>query len=263
MSLNLGKTKITLQKKILAFLGFVPLLLATAWIPASCPACHGTGTISSYGMEYITLLGEPNIVSSPQPQKIYCGSWLVYHRDIILTLQNNGDKDVSGFIILQMIDPVSNYTSAPQTVAVFVSAGQIAPQQVHAVLEMPTDESYALPILLASIPDDNHTCEECNGTGKVMLNNWMLSKKRWELSNKRISFGERPPDIPYEEDREGWIWVPMLDLNDKLILGDDGFPIYVQIEDLGGAWIIAIDDNGEPILDPNGTPIQIFISHWS
>jgi len=251
------------QKKSLAFICAVPLLLATAFVYVPCPVCHGVGTISSYGMEHITLVDSPVIVSMPQPQKIYCGSWLEYRVEVIITLQNHGDQDVAGFVMLQLTDPISGYSSELCGVAIFASAGKISPQQVTTPIQMPVSESFAKPIVLASVPEDITTCKECNGAGKVVLNAWFLSKKRFELNDKRFSFGERFPDVPHEESKEDWIWVPSLDINYKPILDDSGFPILEQVEDFGGTWVIALDDYGNPILDGNSQIILIYVLFWT
>ena len=262
MTLNLGKRRLSIQKKIFAFFGIIPLLLTTAYFPITCPACNGTGIISDYGMEYITLLGEPSIISSPPPQKLYCGSWLKYRMEILLTLQNHGSQDVSGFIMLQLVDPISGHQSDSKNAAVFASAGLIEQQQVSVELEMPVGESFALPTILASVPDDHHTCKECNGTGKVALNAFFLSKKRWELDNTNISFGARPPDSVDHPDKEDWMWIPQLDFYNKPVMDDNGFPIYVQVEEFDGSWVQALNDDGTPMLDGNGQSFLIYLMNW-
>ena len=265
MALNLGKHKFTLQKKAVAFFGIVPLLLVTAWIPVPCPACHGSGAISSHGMAYVTLAEPPVVTTSGAPQKIYCDSWLLYKTGIILTLQNDGDQDASGFVVLRWTDPVSGYLSETQTVAISASAGKITQQRVSVVLTMPEAESSGtLPKVLVTIPDDRHPCDECNGSGKVMLNTWLSSKKRWELSNSQVVLGENTIDVPHEEDLEDWLWIPILDENDKPILDGNGFPLREYVEDHGGIWQDAVDENGNPMLDGNGNQIKIYImnSFW-
>lgn len=259
MTLNLGKTKFTLQKKGFAFLGIVPLLMATAWIPVTCPACHGTGHMSSYGMEHVTIIEKPYVIESVSTRDV-CDSYLKYYMKIIIMLQNDGDQDATGYLVLQILDPSSNYTFDIQHVAARVGAGMTAPNEAEVIFNMPLDASKnKLPTVLASVPDDRHACSECNGTGKVVLNSWALSKKKWELHSSTNVLWELRTDPISLDEFEGGIHVPVLDEYGHPVFDADGFVVMEYIMDDGGVWIQAVDDNGIPILDSQGRTIDIYV----
>lgn len=210
MTLNLGKSKFSLHKKALVFLGIVPILLVTAWVPATCPACHGSGEISNYGMAGVTLVERPSVRKSFS-WNIVCGSYLMYQMEIVLTLQNDGDQDAYGFVELYMTDPISNYQSDVSIVAVSVSAGNVAQIIVAPTFTIPREYSKSqLPIVEAKVQSDYCPCKECNGTGKVALNSWGLSKKRWGLHSTKTLVWEHAAEAPPFLDLEGWgfvIWI--------------------------------------------------------
>jgi len=211
MVFNVEKSRFAVQKKLLAFFGVVPLLLATAWVPATCPACHGSGKISNHGMEGVTIVEQPAIRKTVA-WSIVCGSWLMYQMELLLTLQNDGDQDAYGFVEMYMTDYVSEYKSDTQSVAVAVSAGSVAKQIVTVSFTIPREDSKSvLPGIVANVLDDSCTCSECDGTGNVTVNSWFFSKKRWGLHNTRTLVWEQLAEAPPFEDLEDWFWVEIED----------------------------------------------------
>jgi len=211
MVLNVEKSRFAMQKKLLAFFGVVPLLLATAWVPTTCPACHGSGVISNHGMEKVTLI-EPPSIRKIVSWNIVCGSWLLYQMELLLTVQNDGDMDAYGFVEMYMTDHVSEYKSDTQNAAVAVSAGSVAMQIVTVAFTIPREDSKSvLPGVVANVLDDYCTCNECKGEGKVMLNSWFFSKKRWELHSTKTLVWEHLWEPPPFEDLEDWMWVDIED----------------------------------------------------
>jgi len=225
MVLNLRKLRFTLQKKTLAFLGIVPLLLVTAWVPADCPACHGNGVVSMQGMSDVTLVGNPS-VRKLFPWSIVCGSWLMYQMELVITLQNDGEQDGYGFVDLCMFDPISKYQSDSQRVAVYAAHGNVTQQVVVTALTIPREYSMSsLPVIMAEVAGDHQECIECSGTGKVVLNSWFFVKKRWGLHSTVTTAWMQPVEYSNFEELEGWDFVLWYDDEGNEIM------IYVNLGD--------------------------------
>ena len=95
--------RIRLQKKYIAFLTVVPLLLSTALIQVECPVCDGTGYVhSTPGMEDVELVD----IDSEEVEVIRdaCGMFLLYHYVIDLEFKNQGYQDTIGYIKLVLVD---------------------------------------------------------------------------------------------------------------------------------------------------------------
>ena len=172
MNITLGRSRFTLQKKVMVFLGVVPLLLATALIQLPCPICNGDGEVSSTGMDEVTLATDPafRVIST---WLITCNTYRVYQVEVTLDLENNGPDDANGFVSLFLIDIASNKTMDAQNIIVSCKSHTKVSQTVlaHFGVAVVDDPQQAIHIH-AVIRSGNVPCEACDGSGRVALNTW-------------------------------------------------------------------------------------------
>ncbi len=191
----MANTKFKMQKKHLAFFTIVPLLALTAFIKVPCPVCGGTGQISSTGMEDVHIINlDTKEVSIFQAG---CDSYRVYQYDIKLTLENWGEHDAGGYVNLILVDyqtgkvlddtaftvvEVPAKTSVEHTTTSYFS--------MMTTVDMPNRTTVAAQVLKSNVP-----CKACEGTGKVALNSWALSKNLKDafVESQRVATPALPP----------------------------------------------------------------------
>lgn len=202
MTLPFGKSKIKLQKKVLAFFGIIPLLLATAIVQVPCPICNGSGVVSSTGMSEVVVIGEPTFALRTT-WMVTCNTYRVYQMDVTLTLQNNGTQDGNGFVSLDLLDVASGKVLDAQNVIASVAAGKITQQTVVATfIVAAVDDPQQAVHILAKVRDGNVTCKACEGKGKVTANAWPLYNS-FKESYRATEIYTTPLLPPLRVDTEG------------------------------------------------------------
>jgi hypothetical protein len=190
----MNNTKFKFQKKYVAFFTVVPLLAATALIKVPCPVCGGTGTVSSTGMDDVHIT---NLVSNEVSIfRAGCDTYRVYQYDITMTLENWGEHDAGGYVNLVLVDYQTGRKLDTQFTVVEVPANSTVIHttttyfQMYASVDEANRTYVAAEVLTSEVPDT-----ACNGTGKVALNNWMLSKslKDTFVSTQRVPTPPIPP----------------------------------------------------------------------
>ena len=169
MTLKLGKNRLKIQGKMLAFFGIVPLLLATALIKVPCPICGGSGSVSSTGMEGVTI---SKIESSTQSTSLQaCANYRLYNMEVTLTLSNSGTRDADGFVDLYMLDYSKGTILDTEFTVEEVPAGTEVTDTFYAYFKVEVDTTGPVTVS-AAVEKSNIACKACNGTGKVALNAW-------------------------------------------------------------------------------------------
>jgi|GEM_PF-1383573 len=222
MKIGIGKTKFTLQKKVLAFCGIIPLMLATHWIPVDCPTCDGVGVISGRGMEHVTIIENP-ITTRLSAESIVCGAYVLYTLQTLVVLQNDGDKDANGLVELRMSDRVSGYHEPWEKLAIVeCEAGKQHEQLITSQWAIAVEHDKAkLPTISVTILNDDIPCPACKGTLNVPLNKWMFHNNLKGLHAVTSLARMIPPYEPgdyYVEEEGGWD--PDVDVSDP----DQAFP---------------------------------------
>lgn len=192
-----------LQKKYVAFLTVVPLLMVTALIPVDCPVCEGDGFLSSMpGIENVKLTdiqsNEKDILRDA------CSMYLMYNYDIILSLTNEGSNTAVGFVKLVLIDLSEGKALSTQYTVIEI-AGESTLDVAYNVwfgtgLDEPLKTEVNAEVLIGEIPD-----RTCNGTGKVSLNTLFLADSL-KSSFQEVSRSERPFMLPVGPLWEEWKW---------------------------------------------------------
>ena len=192
---NLNNKKFRLQKKHIAFFTIVPILAATAFIKAPCPVCSGTGVVSSTGMEDVHVINldakEISIFRAG------CDTYRVYQYDITLTLENWSDHDAGGYVNLVLVDYQTGrklddtaFTVVEIPAKTSVVHYTTTYFTMNATVDQPNRTTVAAEVLRSNVP-----CKACNGTGKVALNSWALSKslKNTFIDSQRVATPALPP----------------------------------------------------------------------
>jgi len=169
MTLNLGKNKLKIQRKMLAFFGIVPLLLATALIRVPCPICGGSGSVSSTGMEGVTI---SKVESSTQSTSLQaCANYRLYNMEITLTLYNSSTRDADGWVDLYLLDYSKGTILDTEFTVEVIPAGTEATDTFYANFKAEVDTVGPVTVS-AGVEKSGVACKACNGTGKVALNAW-------------------------------------------------------------------------------------------
>jgi len=191
---NLNKFK--LQKKHLAFFTIVPLLAVTAIIQTPCPVCHGSGHVSSTGMDEVNIT---NMTSSEVSVfQFGCDTYTIFRQyEITLTLENHADHDAGGYININLFDYRTGQKLDSQFVVVEVPA-HISVEHTSTVYFMTraADRPEVFE-MMADILHNNVNCKACDGTGKVALNSYFLSRnlKDTLFASQRIETPAPPPPL--------------------------------------------------------------------
>ena len=185
-----------LQKKYVAFLTVVPLLISTALINVTCPVCQGEGSVlSTPGMEKVELTR----IESEEIEVLRdaCGMYLLYHYEITMVFRNNGFEDATGYVKLVLIDFTEGKPLDKQyTVLDFPAETAIDVAYnvwFRAGLNEPQKTEVAAEVLTGDIPD-----ETCNGTGTVPINTWFIASSLQD-SFRELARIEKPflPPLDY------------------------------------------------------------------
>jgi hypothetical protein len=182
----LHKNNFRLQKKYLAFGIIVPLLLATALIDVPCPVCHGTGSISSTGMENVSIVA--NSFTLKTSGDVHgCVEYRAYVYDVVLTLKNTSpDVDAFGYVMLGLVDNKDGKLLATQYSVVVVPKN--AQNTVAFTTTFTTSlDSPAATNVTAETVVTKRPCPVCGGTGKIALNRLPLVN----LLNKSFTAGQQ------------------------------------------------------------------------
>ncbi len=192
-----------LQKKYIAFLTVVPLLMVTALVPVDCPVCEGDGFLSSMpGMENVKLTriqsNEKDILRDA------CSMYLMYNYDIILSLTNEGSDTVVGFVKLVLIDFSEGEALSTQYTVIEIPGESTLDIAYNVWFETGLDEPLKTEVnaevLIGEVPD-----KTCNGTGKLSLNTLFLADSL-KSSFQEISRVELPFTSPSGWQWEEWQW---------------------------------------------------------
>ena len=202
MNINFRNSSFKLQKKVLAFFGIVPLLLATALIQVPCPVCGGTGVVSNTGMGQVTLVSDPTFVLK-STWLVTCNTYRVYQMDVTLDLNNAGPDDANGFVSLFLTDVATGKTLDAQNVIVSVKSETETTQTVLATFGVAVvDDPQQAVHIVAKVRSGDVPCDACNGTGKVSLNAWWLYNSIKDTF-KQTQVIEKPLLPPLRVDTEG------------------------------------------------------------
>ncbi len=194
------------QKKYIAFLTIVPLLVLTALIQVDDPICDGTGVLSSSpGMENVRLTNTESYEAFALRE--ICDAYFVYTYDVTLALVNDGPDEVQGWVKLMLRDFTEGTVMGMQYIVVeipgetsidvtypvwFVTAPVVAKvSEVHA------------EVVTGDIPD-----ESCDGTGKISLNSWLLVngfKNKFQEAARALKDFKPPVFFPSETEGGGYL----------------------------------------------------------
>lgn len=167
--LNMGKNKLKIQRKFLAFFSIVPLLLVTALIQIPCPICDGIGSISSTGMEGVKI---SKIESSTQSTSLQaCANYRLYNMQITLTLYNSSERDADGFVYLYLLNYTKGTILDTEFTVEEIPAGTEVTDTFYAYFKVEVDTTGPITVT-ASVEKSDVACKACNGAGKVALNAW-------------------------------------------------------------------------------------------
>ena len=192
--------KFKLQKKYIAFLTVVPLLVATAIINVDCPVCNGQGfVLSTPGMDKVRIT---DIES--EEKAIYrnaCDMFLMYNYDITLSIENSGPDEAVGWIKMVLIDFVDGKPLDSQYTVVEI-LGEASVNLLYNVwfstgLDEPRRTEVDAVVLTGEVPDVT-----CNGTGKVPLNSWPVinSLKNRIREMEEVEKPWAPPIWPIDDE---------------------------------------------------------------
>jgi hypothetical protein len=183
-----------LQKKHIAFFTLVPILAATAFIQVPCPVCHGTGLVSSTGMNNVQVTDYH--VTELTRFMAGCDSYRVYQYEITATLENHSDQDAAGYISFILLNDKASQILDTQYGVAEVGAHSVVEStftayfQINVTVDMPKTTSVAIKVLDGNVAD-----KACEGTGKVAINSWPVinSMKDHFNETQRISKPAIPP----------------------------------------------------------------------
>lgn len=172
MNITFGKHKFRLQKKVMAFFGIIPLLIATALIPVPCPVCGGTGQVSSTNMDGVSILGDTT-ATVVQSWLVTCNTYRKYQMDVTMQLQNTSTEPANGIVSLILTDVASGRELSGINVVINVGPETVTTLTVPAVFGIAVvDDPQQTVHVVAKVRYTNSPCEACGGSGRVALNAW-------------------------------------------------------------------------------------------
>jgi len=171
--------KYLLQKKYMAFLTLVPLLVLSAIIPAPCPVCQGTGTIDS-----MPEMVHVKVIDIDYSERFHiqdiCEVYILYIYDITLTVVNEGLTKANGWVQLILRETAKGRVMDRQYVEVGLEALTTVDIDFTVYFKSGLDESGGTEVhaevLTGKVIDDT-----CGGDGQVTVNTWFISK--WLTNN--------------------------------------------------------------------------------
>jgi hypothetical protein len=192
MAMFNGKSKF--QKKHIAFLTVIPLLVMTSIIQVDCPIDGGTGHLTSTpGMENVEL-------TNPTSKEVaitrdVCGAYIVYIYDITLPLQNHNTHPVEGYVKLVLREFREAKVMDVQYLPVRI-LGETAVEVTYRIgftsgLDVELQTKVDAEVLSGDFLD-----ETCNGTGRIPLNAWVLARGLKD-DLREISFTQNKLRPPY------------------------------------------------------------------
>lgn len=156
------------QKKYMAFLAIVPLLVVTALVNVDCPVCHGQGSVNS-----LPAMENVQIVESESKEKYVtrdaCGIYILYQYEVVLSLVNEGPDVAEGWLRMTLKDTLNDRVVDEQYVAIEIP-GETLLDATYTVwfgtgLDQPGQTKVDVEVVVGAVPD-----MVCNGTGKIPLN---------------------------------------------------------------------------------------------
>lgn len=188
------------QKKYVAFLTVVPLLVVTALVNVDCPVCEGDGlVISGYNMEQVRLV---DIQSKEEAiLRHSCDMFLMYEYTIWLSLSNDAYEEAVGWIKMVLVDfsegkPLgSQYTVVEIPGRTTLDIGYNV--WFNTGLDEPLKTEVRAEVITGEIEDAT-----CNGTGRVSLNSLpLISSLEGKLKETaRVEKPFAPPLIWWDEE---------------------------------------------------------------
>jgi hypothetical protein len=179
------KNNLKVQKKYLAFGLIVPLMLATALIRVPCPVCHGTGEISSTGMENVSIVSDSFTLKTTGDVH-GCVEYRAYVYDVVITLKNTSlDKDAVGYVMLGLVDSKDSKLLATQYSVVVVPKNAQNTVAFTTTFTTSLDSPAATNVTAETVVMQT-ACPVCGGSGKISLNRLPLVN----LLNKSFTAGQ-------------------------------------------------------------------------
>jgi len=193
-------TKYSFQKKYVAFLAIVPLLVVTTLVKVDCPICDGHGLVNSTpSMEKVQII-------ESEGKELYvtrtaCGPFIVYQYDVMVSLLNEGSDEAEGWLRMIHKDMLKDKVLDTQYVAVSIP-GETLLDMTYTVwfgagYEAPGRTEVCVEVIVGEVPD-----LVCNGTGKIPLNTLFLTNWLKDSFDEivRVEQEYKPPlAIPWEE----------------------------------------------------------------
>lgn len=200
MSMKLGRFRF--QKKYVAFIVVVPLLMLTSLLQIECPVCQGQGSISSSpAMENVELVQIEEVEA--YVLRDVCEMYILFRYDVILTLKNNGPEAAEGWIKMILRDTSKSTPMDIQYITIEIP-GETFIESIYTVwfqsgLDLEGMTEIHGEVVTGEIPDVT-----CNGTGKVSLNSWLVVKGLKESFQETIrTIKEFKPPLYFPPETEG------------------------------------------------------------
>ena len=175
------------QKKYFAFFTIVPLLLVTALIRVPCPVCDGTGSISSTGMDKVTIIKtQSSIVSVGQVEG--CLNYRIYRYNVVVDMLNAGALDALGYVRVGLVDYVTSRIMSTQYYQVYAPGNTQSTNAFQAVFTVALDSPTTTAVQAETVPAAVK-CKTCSGTGKVAINYLPLAQalKKSILESQQVA----------------------------------------------------------------------------
>lgn len=188
------------QKKYVAFLTVVPLLVVTALVNVECPVCEGDGVVSSgYNMEQVRIVdiqSKEGAVFRPS-----CDMFLMYEYDVVLSLSNDASEEAVGWIKMVLVDFSEGKPLASQYTVVEIPGRTTLEIGYNLWFNTGLDEPLKTEVKAEVITGEIEDVT-CNGTGKVSLNSLpLISSLEGKLKETaRVEKPFAPPLIWWDEE---------------------------------------------------------------
>ena len=193
------------QKKYIAFLTLVPILLLTAVIQMDCPVCDGTGyVLGAPGMEDVSLVDIDYDQRYVNRDMNMCGMFVMYLYDVTLSVVNKGLEDTWGYVKLTLVDLVEGQVVGSEYVILAVP-GNTSLDVSFVVWFRSLEDFYLLrDKVTAEIVLDEVSDMTCSGKGRLALNTWLvvivLEDSLVELGREQAQYYP-PPDFDIEDEQ--------------------------------------------------------------